>query len=49
MIALVLLCSLLALGAVAEEVVKSVSRALALRRVRKACAWHAVRVTVRYQ
>ena len=49
MIALLFLCSLLALGAVAEEVVKSVSRALACRRVRKACAWHAVRVTVRYQ
>lgn len=49
MIALVLLCSLLALGAVAEEVVESVSRALACRRVRKACAWHAVRVTVRYR
>ncbi len=49
MIALILLCSLLALGAAAEEVFKSVSRALACRRVRKSCAWHAVRVTVRYQ
>lgn len=43
MVALLSLCSLFALGAVAEEVITSARRAAALRRARRSCAWHAYR------
>ena len=48
MIALLSLCSLLALGAAAEEVYNAMRRALACRRIRKASTWHAYRPGARF-